>query len=77
MTVYTYNNSMAPRIRSWSEHKEAEEHKVTMLWPKPLWREIQHLALEENTTATALMIEAAQRLLELRKAGKRRYEKKK
>jgi hypothetical protein len=68
---------MAPRTKNWGNYKAAEEHKITMLWPKPLWREIQHLALEENTTATALMIEAAQRLLRLRKAGKRKYERKK
>jgi hypothetical protein len=41
-----------------------------MLWPKPLWREVQHLALEENTTATALMLEAAQMLLAARKKEK-------
>jgi hypothetical protein len=46
-----------------------------MVWPKPLWREIQHLALEENTSATALMIEAAQRLLDARR--KERKAKKK
>jgi hypothetical protein len=41
-----------------------------MVWPKPLWRELQHLALEENTSATALVIEAAQRLLEARRKGR-------
>ena len=58
---------MSPRQKHWSGHEEAEGHKVTMVWPKPLWRDIQHLALEENTSATALMIEAAQRLLEARR----------
>jgi hypothetical protein len=44
-----------------------EGHKVTMVFPKTLWREIQHLALEEGTSATALMIEAAKMLLEARR----------
>jgi hypothetical protein len=49
-----------------------------MVWPKPLWREIQHLALEENTSATALMIEAAQMLLAARrKEGEQTSRKKK
>ena len=56
-----------PRPRTYSGHEEAEGHKVTMVWPKPLWRDIQHLALEESSSATALMIEAAERLLEARR----------
>ncbi len=49
-----------------------------MVWPKPLWRDIQHLALEENTSATALMIEAAERLLAARRKEKdRKSEQKK
>ncbi len=56
-----------PRPRTYSGHEEAEGHKVTMVWPKPLWRDIQHLALEENSSATALMIEAAEMLLEARR----------
>ena len=69
---------MAPRTKDWSEQQGAEGHKVTMVWPKPLWREIQHLALEEDTSATALMIEAAQILLAARrKEGGRKREKKK
>ena len=75
--VKVYTRSMAPRAKSWSGLEDAEGHKVTMMWPKPLWREIQHLALEENTSATALMIEAAQMLLASRKEGKRKSEKKK
>jgi hypothetical protein len=48
-----------------------------MVWPKPLWRDIQHLALEENTSATALVIEAAERLLEARrKEAKGKHTKK-
>ena len=51
---------------------------MTMVWPKALWREIQHLALEEDTSATALMIEAAQLLLAVRrKERERKSEKKK
>ena len=66
-----------PRPRTWSGHEEAEGHKVTMVWPKPLWRDIQHLALEENSSATALMIEAAELLLEARRKEKKpRREKK-
>jgi hypothetical protein len=61
---------MSPRQKRWSGHEEAEEHKVTMVWPKPLWRDIQHLALEENTSATALMIEAAELLLATRRKEK-------
>ena len=55
------------RPRTYSGHEEAEGHKVTMVWPKPLWRDIQHLALEENSSATAIMIEAAEMLLEARR----------
>ena len=59
-----------PRPRTWRGHEEAEGHKVTMVWPKPLWRDIQHLALEENSSATALMIEAAEMLLASRRKEK-------
>jgi hypothetical protein len=38
-----------------------------MVWPKPLWREIQRLALEEESSATALLIEAAELLIEARR----------
>ena len=62
-----------PRPRTWSGHEDAEGHKVTMVWPKPLWRDIQRLALEENSSATALMIEAAEMLL----AGRRKEVKRK
>ena len=53
----------------WDIHSE-KSPKVTMVWPKPLWRDIQHLALEENTSATALMIEAAELLLATRRKEK-------
>jgi hypothetical protein len=76
--VKLYIKDMAPRAKSWRGLEEAESHKVTMVWPKPLWIEIQHLALEENTSATALMIEAAQMLLAARrKERERRSDKKK
>jgi hypothetical protein len=68
---------MAPRIKPWNGEESAEGHKVTMIWPKPLWREIQHLALEENTSATALVIEAARMLLEARRKEKERKSVKK
>ena len=58
------------RPRTWQGYEEEEGHKVTMVWPKSLWRDIQHLALEENSSATAVMIEAAQRLLGLRRSQK-------
>jgi hypothetical protein len=66
-----YIQYMTARPKTWTGHEDAEGHKVTMVWPKPLWREVQHLALEENTSATALMIEAAELLLATRrKEGK-------
>ncbi len=66
-----------PRPRTYSGHEDAEGHKVTMVWPKPLWRDIQHLALEENSSATALMIEAAEMLLEARRKEAKGKRKKK
>ncbi len=75
--VIMYKYLMAPRTKSWNGNEKTEGHKVTMVWPKSLWREIQHLALEESTSATALMIEAAQMLLTARrKEGSRKSEKK-
>jgi hypothetical protein len=69
---------MTGRPKTWSGYEDAEGHKVTMVFPKTLWREIQHLALEEETSATALMIEAAEMLLEARRKEKgRKGEKKK
>ena len=59
------------RPRSWAAEPGVEGHKVTMTWPKPLWREVQRLALDEDTTATALMIEAAQMLLAARRNRRR------
>jgi hypothetical protein len=59
---------MAPRKREWGE----EVARVQMLWPKSLWKAIQRLALEEDTTATALMMEAAQLLLDSRRKEARR-----
>jgi hypothetical protein len=48
-----------------------------MAFPKTLWREVQHLALEEEISATALMIEAAEMLLEVRRKEKKGKTKKK
>jgi hypothetical protein len=61
---------MAGRPKTWTGYENEEDHKVTMVWPKPLWREIQHLALEEESSATALMIEAAELLLDTRRKEK-------
>jgi len=69
---------MSGRPKTWTGYADEEGYKVTMVWPKSLWRDIQHLALEENTSATALMIEAAQMLLNARrKEAERKSEKKK
>ena len=68
---------MAGRPKTWSGYEDEEGHKVTMVWPKPLWREIQHLALDEEISATALMIEAAEMLLEARRKEKSGRAKKK
>ena len=61
---------MVGRPKTWSGYEDEEGHKVTMVWPKPLWRDIQRLALDEESSATALMIEAAERLLEARRKEK-------
>lgn len=70
---------MAARPRNWSGYEEAEElHQITMKWPKSLWREIQRLAFDEETSATALMIEAATKLLNERgRREQRKTDKKK
>jgi hypothetical protein len=68
---------MTARPRTWQRYKDAEGTKVTMIWPKHLWKDIQHLALEEDTSATALMIEAATKLLHARKEGTKKTDKKK
>ncbi|MGE0823296.1 MAG: hypothetical protein AB7G75_33180 [Candidatus Binatia bacterium] len=61
---------MNGRPKTWTGYDNDEGHKVTMVWPKSLWRDIQRLALEENSSATALMIEAAETLLEARRKEK-------
>jgi hypothetical protein len=62
---------MPGRPATWNKPTGVEWHRVTMDWPLPLWREVQHLALEENTSAVALAIEAMQKFLESkRKEGK-------
>ncbi|MGE0827427.1 MAG: hypothetical protein AB7G75_31650 [Candidatus Binatia bacterium] len=69
---------MSGRPKTWTGYDNDEGHKVTMVWPKSLWRDIQRLALEENSSATALMIEAGELLLEARrKERERKSEKKK
>ena len=67
---------MAPRAREWS--KEEEGHRVQMVWPKSLWKEVRRMALEEDKSATELVIETVQMLLaSRRKEGGRKSEKKK
>jgi len=62
--------------KSYSGYEVEEGHKVTMIWPKSLWKELQHLALDEDTSATALVIEAATMLLEARrKEGQKKSKK--
>jgi hypothetical protein len=65
------------RPKTWQGYEDEEGHKVTMVWPKSLWRDIQHLALEENSSATAVMIEAAEMLLAARRKEKERKTEKK
>ena len=62
---------MTGRPKTWTGYEEEEFHKVALRWPKSLWRKLQSLALEEETSATALLIEATEKLLESRrKEGK-------
>jgi hypothetical protein len=61
--------SMAARPRTWPTHEDAESMRIGMIWPKHLWKELQHVALEEDTSATALVIEAVEMLLTIRKKG--------
>ena len=72
-----YIRRMIGRPKTWSGYEEAEDHKVTMVFPKPLWRDMQRLALEEDSSATALMIEAAEMLLAARRKEKSGKTKKK
>ena len=72
-----YIRCMTGRPKTWSGYEAEEGHKVTMVFPKSLWREIQHRALEESTSATALMIEAAEMLLVARRKEKSGKTKKK
>jgi hypothetical protein len=54
---------MFGRPRSWPSREGDEEYRVSMKWPKSLWREIQQLALDRETTGTALVIEAVEEFL--------------
>lgn len=61
---------MAGRHRTWEGYQEDTLHKVTITWPSSLWKDLQHLALEENTSATALVIQAVETLLEVKRKEK-------
>ena len=64
---------MAGRYRTWEGYEEEALHKVTITWPSSLWKDLQRLALEEDTSATALAIQAVEMLL----AAKRKEQSKK
>jgi hypothetical protein len=58
---------MAGRPRSWLGYEEQAVHKVTVSWPSLLWKDLQRVALDEDTTATALAIQAVEMLLKARR----------
>jgi hypothetical protein len=66
---------MAGRLRTWKGYEKEAIHKVTMTWPLSLWKKLQYLALEENTSAIALVIEATETLLRARKEQPRKSKK--
>jgi hypothetical protein len=70
-----YDCIMAGRHRTWEGYKEDALHKVTITWPSSLWKDLQHLALEENTSATALAIQAVEMLLDTKRKEQTRKSK--
>jgi len=46
--------------------------KISMNLPPKLWKQLQHKALEENTTATDIVVRLAKRYLATAKGKKRR-----
>lgn len=68
---------MAGRPRTWPSHDDAESMRIGMIWPKPLWKELQHLALEHDTSATALVLEAVEQFLESKRKEVQAEKKKK
>ena len=69
---------MFGRPRTWPTREGDQEYRVSMKWPKSLWREIQQLALDRETTGTALVIEAVEQFLESeRREGKAQKKPKK
>ena len=51
--------------------------RVQQIWPKNLYRELRQLALDEETTATDLTIQAVKMFLDMkRKEGKGKAKKK-
>ena len=67
---------MTGRPRSWKGYQEDALHKVTITWPSSLWKDLQRLALEEDTTATALAIQAVEILLAAKRKEQTRKNKK-
>jgi hypothetical protein len=53
------------RPRRYSE--DTELHRVSFIWSKALWKEIQQLALDLDTTGTDLVLEAVEQFLESKK----------
>ncbi len=68
---------MAGRPRSWTGYEDQAVHKVTVAWPALLWKDLQRFALEEDTTATALAIQAVEMLLEAKRKEHARKSKQK
>ena len=52
------------------------KHNTHMMLPQQLWRRAQQLAVQEDTTITALVVEGLTRLLERRKQKGKRDERK-
>jgi predicted transcriptional regulator len=69
---------MAGRPRTWKLEEGVAEHKITMRCPRDLWKELQGIALAQDTSATALVIKAIEQFLESeRKEGKAQKKPKK
>ena len=57
----------AGRPRTWQLQDDAEERKITVRCPKDLWKDLQRIALEEDTSATALLIQALEQFINAKK----------
>jgi hypothetical protein len=69
--------SMAGRHRTWEGYEGVEIHKVTIGWPSSLWKDLRRVALDEDTTATALAIQAVEMLLDTKRKEQARKNKQK